>query len=129
MIVTVLAPLVLGARAPSSLLPIPATDEQATASSVQPPMLIFVMEGCSGSSTTGHMLRNLIKCTSGWEDYDSENGEAFKAMNNPWFQKLQDAHPDWNKRICGGRRSGSGSTTSGQGIRPSTSTPLATPNS
>ena len=97
MIVTVLVPLVLGARAPSSLLPIPATDEQATASSVQPPMLIFVMEGCSGSSTTGHMLRNLIKCTSGWEDYDSEHGEAFKELKNPWFQKLKDAHPDWNK--------------------------------
>ena len=90
-------PLVLDARAQSPLLPIPAPEERVTASSVQPPMLIFVMDGCSGSSTTGHMLRDLIKCTSGWEYYDSEHGEAFKEEKNPWFQKLQDAHPDWNK--------------------------------
>lgn len=90
------APVPLDARAQSPLLPIPAPEEQVTASSVQPPMLIFVMDGCSGSSTTGHMLRDLIKCTSGWEYYDSEDGEAFKEKKNPWFQKLQDAHPDWN---------------------------------
>jgi hypothetical protein len=89
-------PPVLGARAQSPLLPIPAPEEQVTASSVQPPMLIFVMDGCSGSSTTGHMLRDLIKCTSGWEYYDSKHGEAFKKEKNPWFQKLQGAHPDWN---------------------------------
>jgi hypothetical protein len=97
--------LVLGARAssPLSLLPIPAPPEE------QPPMLIFIMAGCSGSSATGHMLRMLVNCTKGWKDYDNSSGarqlgeewqgfhgEAFKEKKNPWFQKLKEKHPDWN---------------------------------
>ena len=91
--------LVLGARAssPLSLLPIPAPPEQ------QPPMLVFIMAGCSGSSATGHMLRMLVNCAKGWKDYDarehgedSHTGEAFKGEKNPWFQKLKEKHPDWN---------------------------------
>ena len=54
----------------------------------QPPMLAYVMEGCSGSSFVGTTLLSLLACSSGWEILHMD-GELLKVNKNEWYADLQ----------------------------------------
>ena len=62
--------------------------------SMQPPLLGYVMKGCSGSTFIGNTLSELLRCSVRWQvlHKDEWNGwldpELLKSEKNPWYAQV-----------------------------------------